>query len=50
MGTDEGEELSAFVLCNEHIGRFGTRHNRLHETHDMQAEERASFYRNRAVA
>ena len=50
MGTDEGEELLAFVLRNEHIGRFGTRHRRLHSAHDMKAEDGVSFYRNQAVA
>jgi len=50
MGTDEDEELLAFVLCNAHIGRFGTRHSRLHKANDMRAADRASFYCNQAVA
>jgi hypothetical protein len=50
MGPDEGEEFLAFVLRKEHIGRFGTRHSRLHKANDMRAADRASFYCNQAVA
>jgi len=50
MGTDESEELLAFVLRKDHRRCFGTRHITLRSTEDMRAEERMSFYENLAVA
>jgi len=50
MGTDESEELLAFVLRKDYRRCFRTRHITLRSTEDMQAEVRVSFYENLAVA